>query len=183
MTLAFVASPYFSYAIATLSVLLAIQSGYSALLLMYAWEDSERQAQNHAPEHFTDPRLSFTILLPARHEEAVIQDTIQRIVDLNYPPELVEILVVIEAGDLGTIEKVNQKIAQLRPLAVTNVRLLTFDQPPINKPHGLNVGLSEATKDVVTIFDAEDEPHLDILMVVNTVMLQERAPWFSAAYS
>ena len=54
-------------------------------------------------------------------------------------------------------------------------RLVTFDDPPINKPHGLNVGLREASGDVVTIFDAEDEPHPDILNVVNTVMVREGA--------
>jgi cellulose synthase/poly-beta-1,6-N-acetylglucosamine synthase-like glycosyltransferase len=53
------------------------------------------------------------------------------------------------------------------------VALLTFDDPPINKPHGLNVGLAEATGEVVTIFDAEDEIHPDILNIVNTVMRRE----------
>jgi glycosyltransferase XagB len=106
----------------------------------------------------------------------VIQDTIQRVVDLHYPPEQVQILVVIEAGDIGSIGKVQSKLAQLRALGTSSVELITFDDPPINKPHGLNVGLRVATGDVVTIFDAEDEPHPDILNVVNTVMLRERIP-------
>ena len=37
----------------------------------------------------------------------------------------------------------------------------------------LNVALREPHGDVVTIFDAEDEPHPDIFNVVNTVMLRE----------
>lgn len=98
----------------------------------------------------------------------MIQDTIQRVVDLNYPPDLVQVLIVIEAGDHGTIGKVNEKLAQLRALGPRDVQLITFDDPPINKPHGLNVGLKVSTGDVVTIFDAEDEPHPDILNVVNT---------------
>src|SRR5262249_16972993 len=114
-------------------------------------------------------------LLPARHEEAVIQDTIQRVVDLNYPRELVQVLVVIEAGDKGTIGKVNQKIAELENQGIGHVRLLTFNDPPINKPHGLNVGLRQSSGEVVTIFDAEDEPHPDILQVVNTLMVREEA--------
>ena len=96
-------------------------------------------------------------------------------VDLNYPRELVQILVVIEAGDNGTIAEVQAKLAELRAQGIEHVRLITFDDPPINKPHGLNVGLQQATGDVVTIFDAEDEPHADILQVVNTVMLREDA--------
>lgn len=155
------------------SALLAAQSVYSASLMLYAWEDEEKRGRNSVPETFAPPRHSFTLLLPARREEAVIQETIQRCVELNYPGELVQILVVIEAGDTGTIAKVLEKIGALRAEGIARVRLLTFDDPPINKPHGLNVGLREATGEVVTIFDAEDEPHPDILQLVNTVMARE----------
>lgn len=157
------------------SLLLTAQSAYSAALMLYAWEDGARGRQNQAPRSFERPRHSFTVLLPARHEEEVIQETIQRVADLNYPRELVQALVVIEAGDRGTIARVNEKIAELRARGVSNVRLITFADPPINKPHGLNVGLARAGGDVVTIFDAEDEPHRDILQVVNTVMLRDGA--------
>src|SRR6266545_4697104 len=158
------------------SVLLGAQSAYSTALMLYAWEDEEKRVRNRVPTTFAPPQRSFTILLPARHEEAVIQDTIQRVVDLHYPRELVQVLVVIEAGDSGTIDKVNEKLAALHREGVNHVRLITFADPPINKPHGLNVGLRESTGDVVTIFDAEDEPHHDILQVVNTVMTEESAP-------
>lgn len=162
--------PYdvFEGALVIFSVVLALLSGYSAALMLYAWEDEEKLSRNSVPETYEPPRHMFTLLLPARHEEAVIQDTIQRVVDLNYPPDLVQVLIVIEAGDHGTIGKVNEKLAQLRALGPRDVQLITFDDPPINKPHGLNVGLKVSTGDVVTIFDAEDEPHPDILNVVNT---------------
>jgi cellulose synthase/poly-beta-1,6-N-acetylglucosamine synthase-like glycosyltransferase len=158
------------------SLLLAGQAAYSTGLMLYAWEDDEKRGRNRVPTTFAPPRHSFTVLLPARHEEAVIQDTIQRVVDLNYPRELIQVLVVIEAGDHGTIAKVNEKLAELRRAGIDHVRLITFADPPINKPHGLNIGLRNASGDVVTIFDAEDEPHGDILQVVNTVMSQEQAP-------
>lgn len=96
--------------------------------------------------------------------------------DLDYPSDLVQVLVVIEANDHGTIAKVNEKVDELRARGIQRVRLLTFDDPPINKPHGLNVGLREATGDVVTIFDAEDEPHPNILRLVDTVMQRESVP-------
>jgi glycosyltransferase XagB len=158
------------------SIALAAQSAYSAALMLYAWEDGEKSQRNSVPATFTPPCRSFTILLPARHEEEVIQDTIQKVVELNYPRELVQVLVVIEAGDHGTIAKVEEKLAELRPQGVDHVQLLTFADPPINKPHGLNVGLRRATGDVVTIFDAEDEPHRDILRVVDTIMGEGDVP-------
>jgi glycosyltransferase XagB len=161
--------------LAGVSLALTAQSGYSAALMLYAWEDDEKLRKNRVPAVFEPPQSRFTIMLPARHEEEVIQETIQRTVDLNYPRELVQILVVIEAGDSGTIAEVRQKLAELARKDIDHVRLITFDDPPINKPHGLNVALRSASGDVVTIFDAEDEPHPDILNVVNTVMVREDA--------
>jgi cellulose synthase/poly-beta-1,6-N-acetylglucosamine synthase-like glycosyltransferase len=161
------------YLLAGTSLLLTVQSAYSAALMLYAWEDEDKHGQNQVPQTFEPAQRHFTLLLPARHEEEVIQDTIQRMVDLNYPRELVQILVVIEAGDAGTIAEVEQKLAALHAQAIDHVRLITFADPPINKPHGLNVGVRAAIGDVITIFDAEDEPHPDILHVVNTVMVRE----------
>lgn len=158
------------------SLVLAGQSGYAAALMLYAWEDQTKRERNAVPREYAPPAHSFTVLLPARHEEEVIQDTIQRVVELNYPRDLVQALVVIEAGDHGTIGKVEEKLAQLAHQGIDNVRLITFSDPPINKPHGLNIGLRAATGNIVTIFDAEDEPHADILHVVNTLMMREDAP-------
>jgi len=53
------------------------------------------------------------------------------------------------------------------------VRVLAFKNRPINKPHGLNVGLRSTRNEVVTIFDAEDDIHPDIFNVINTVLLNE----------
>src|SRR3712207_4235196 len=99
--------------LAGLSLLLTAQSGYSAALMLYAWEDDDKLRKNRVPTSFEPPARRFTIMLPARHEEEVIQETIQRTVELNYPRELIQVLVVIEAGDQGTIAEVSQKLAEL----------------------------------------------------------------------
>jgi cellulose synthase/poly-beta-1,6-N-acetylglucosamine synthase-like glycosyltransferase len=158
------------------SLVLTVLAGYTISLMLYAWEDEGRHQYSRAPATFEPAQLRFTILLPARHEEAVIQDTIQRVVDLEYPRHLVQILVVVEAGDAGTIGQIRAWLDRSDNRDQGQLRLLTFDDPPINKPHGLNVGLAQATGDVVTIFDAEDEPHPRILHVVNTVMQREAVP-------
>jgi glycosyltransferase XagB len=167
---------FFELFLVFFSLLLTMQGAHAAWLMLYAWEDPNKLAKNQAPKKFVEPQNSFTILLPARHEEEVIQDTIQRMVDLDYPRELVQILIIIESGDYGTIAKVIEKLDQLRQKNIRNAKLITFDDPPINKPHGLNVGLKESTGDVMVIFDAEDEPHPKILKVMNTVMVQEDVP-------
>jgi cellulose synthase/poly-beta-1,6-N-acetylglucosamine synthase-like glycosyltransferase len=166
----------FEVALAVGSLILTAQAIYSTALMLYAWEDEEKHFSSRAPRDLAQPATSFTVMLPARHEEAVIADTIQRLVELRYPRELVQVLVVMEAGDHSTIDIVRQTITGLRERGIDNVDMVTFDDPPINKPHGLNVGLAYASGDVVTIFDAEDEPHPDILNVVNTIILREHAP-------
>ena len=113
-------------------------------------------------------------MLPARHEEAVIATTIERVVRANYPANLIQILVVCSVDDDGTIAKAQEKIKDLRRHGYGNVAVVVFDDKPINKPHGLNAALPQATNAVVTIFDAEDDIHPDIFNVVNTVMVTEQ---------
>jgi len=156
-----------------LSLLLTMQSVYTLYIMLYTWDRPEASQQAKAPARFRPPRKSFTVLLPARHEEEVIQTTIERVVRAHYPLSLLEVMVICSADDSGTIAKAQQKVAQLRRKGVTNVNVVAFKNKPINKPHGLNVGLRHTHNEVVTIFDAEDDIHPDIFNVVNTVLLDE----------
>ncbi len=159
--------------ITALSIVLTIQAAYTAYIMMYTWDRPEAYRRARAPEAFRVPEKSMTVLLPARHEEEVIQETIGRVVHANYPKRLMEVLVICEHTDTGTIQKVEEKIEALKEEKVDNVRLVVFHDTPINKPHGLNLGLRESTNEVVTVFDAEDEIHPEIFNIVNTVMLEE----------
>lgn len=155
------------------SIIVIVQAAYTVYLMIYTWDQPDIYAAAAAPKEFLPPQKSFTVLLPARHEEDVIQSTIERVVSSNYPLDLMEVFVICEAGDQGTIEKAREKIQELAAKRISNIRLVTFDDRPINKPHGLNVGFKLSRHEVITIFDAEDEIHPDILNVVNTVMVRE----------
>jgi cellulose synthase/poly-beta-1,6-N-acetylglucosamine synthase-like glycosyltransferase len=157
------------------SVVLTLLSAHVLYMMLYTWGRPQGDGGTATePARFRDPRLSFTVMLPARHEEDVIQTTIDRVVHASYPGELLQILVICSADDIGTIEKAREKIAALRREGLTNVETVVFDDGPINKPHGLNSALPRADRDVVTIFDAEDDIHPEIFSLVNTVMLDER---------
>ncbi len=156
------------------SILVAIQAGYTVYLMIYTWDQPEAYAAAAAPATFAPPALTFTVLLPARHEEEVIQQTIQRVASASYPADKVEIIVICEAGDTGTIARAATAIEELTRRGRTNARVVTFNDRPINKPHGLNVGFARSCGEVITIFDAEDEIHPDIFNIVNTVMLREQ---------
>src|SRR5947209_2881162 len=152
-------------------LLMTVQAIFNIRLRLFIWEDPEHAWSNHAPTIYREPRLSFTILLPARHEEDVYRETLQKVYDLNYPRRLVQIMAICREDDPGTIAEAQAKISELRD---PNVQLVIFDDKPINKPHGLNLALQVSRGDIVTIFDAEDEPHPDILNIINTTMLNEQ---------
>lgn len=151
-------------------LLLTIQGIINLTLSLYAWEHPDRVEESTSPKNFANPTKSFTVLLPARHEETVIADTLFRIANLNYPKKLFEVLVVCEDSDRGTIDAA-RKIASEKMLS--NVKIIGFKDRPINKPHGLNVGLDIAKNEIVTIFDAEDEVHPDILNIANTIYVEK----------
>ncbi len=149
-------------------LLMVFQAIFNIRLRLYIWEKPEHAWLNHAPTVYRDPCLSFSILLPAKNEEKVYRETIQKVYDLNYPKELLQIIAICREDDAGTIAEAQAKIDELGD---PNVQLLIYNDYPITKPHGLNLGLQVARGDVVTIFDAEDEPHADILNIINTTML------------
>ncbi len=157
-------------AIAVLSFVLTVQGIYNLFLLLYAWENPERIEQNKSPRIFGRPHLTFTAIIPARHEESVIADTIRAVSRIDYPVDMTEILVVLREDDIETIKTAQEAISML---GRRHARLVVFNGFPINKPHGLNVALQYAQNDVVTVFDAEDEPHKNIYNIVNTVMVRD----------
>jgi glycosyltransferase XagB len=150
--------------------LMTAQALFNIRLRLYIWEEPEQAKLNSAPTIYHKPQLSFTILLPAYHEEDLYADTIQKVYDLNYPKNLVQVLALLREHDTKTINVAREKLKQLH---APNIQLLITNDKHGGKPHQLNLGLKVATGDIVTIFDAEDEPHPDILQVINTTFLNE----------
>jgi cellulose synthase/poly-beta-1,6-N-acetylglucosamine synthase-like glycosyltransferase len=162
-----------SVTILVMLILLLPQGIFTIYWMTYTWNNPRAADDFRSPKEFMEPQFSFTALLPARREEDVIKDTIYAVDRINYPDHLKEILILIrDEDDDGTINAAREAIEEL---GKDNIRLVTFTEGPKNKPNGLNRGLKVATKDVVCIFDAEDEPHPDIYNVVNTVMIRDES--------
>lgn len=155
-----------------LSLFLTAQGFFTLALMLYTWARTDRLIASGSPAEFAAPELRFTALLPARHEREVIAQTIRRVWSANYPKDRLEVVVVCEHGDLETIAEAERASAEI---GHPNVRVVTFSDGPINKPHGLNVAFRQTTHEVVTIFDAEDDVHPDIFNVANTVMQRDDA--------
>lgn len=154
-----------------LSILLIAHGLFSLMMLLYTWTHPEHFDTAGSPTMYAAPQVSFTVIVPARHEAKVIAQTVQQIWQTNYPKLLLELVVVCEATDKPTITAARQTITALDH---PHVQLITFSNEPINKPRGLNVGLAQTQHEVVAIFDAEDDVHPDIFQVINTVLLHDQ---------
>src|SRR5258708_40020352 len=98
------------YAILVLvSILVTIQSSHTLYLTLYTWNQPRSEAS--APAAFRSPGLSFTGMLPGRHESAVIQPTMGRVAGPNSPPQLIAAVVFCSADDGGSLGKADQKNA------------------------------------------------------------------------
>ncbi len=154
-------------------VLVIAQGLFALFLMIYAWENEDNTKAGTSDGTFLPPLFSFTAIVPCKHEKNTIADTIRAMHALSYPADKKQILVVIHEGtDDGTIGIVEDTIAELQ---VDTIKLVTYNETPVNKPHGLNKALAQATGDFVAIFDAEDEPHTDLFKVVNTALIKTQA--------
>jgi cellulose synthase/poly-beta-1,6-N-acetylglucosamine synthase-like glycosyltransferase len=143
-----------------------VQGLLSLFFNLYVWESPERIEDTASPTEYIAPKHTYTVLLPAKNEEAVIARTIANIAASNYPKDMIEIFVICEASDKGTIDAAKQAIVDGH---FGNAGVITFRSKPVNKPHGLNIGLKYATKEIVVIFDAEDDTNPDIFNIANTL--------------
>jgi glycosyltransferase XagB len=156
------------------SVVLTAQALFTMGLMLYTWARPERLEESDSPDEYLPPEFSFTAILPAKNEEGVIGQTVRQVWESNYPKGLLEVVVVCEESDRGTIEEA-EEVA--REIGHPGVRVVTFSgkEGPVNKPRGLNVAFRETENEVVTIFDAEDDVHPELFDVINTTMLQKEA--------
>lgn len=94
----------------------------------------------------------ITILMPVRNEGAYIGRSLGSVLAQDYPPELLEVLVVDGQSDDGTRAAVTA-LAQARPEVC--VRLL--DNPRRTVPYAMNIGIRAAVGEVIVRVDGHCE--------------------------
>lgn len=95
----------------------------------------------------------YTILAALHDEAEVAPLLIEALSEIDYPADRLEGFLVLEAHDKATLEAVS---ALTRP-AWLQVHIVP-PGGPCTKPRALNHALSRATGELVTIYDAEDDP-------------------------
>jgi cellulose synthase/poly-beta-1,6-N-acetylglucosamine synthase-like glycosyltransferase len=146
--------------VALSAVVIAIYAstiGMRLLLILYSLQAGGRIAiSDQEARAVPDEQLPrYTVMVPAYREPQIVGQLLDALDRLDYPSERLEVLLVLEADDQETIDASRAALDEGRP----HVRVVPVPSAqPRTKPKALNYALLESTGDLVTIYDAEDEP-------------------------
>ncbi|WP_164972704.1 glycosyltransferase [Lacibacter luteus] len=122
---------------------------YTVLLLLYRywWNKTKDIA---ATNEFT-ATTRFSILIPARNEEQNITDCLRSIEQLNYPKELIEVIVVDDFSDDATVATARQfpfvKVIELKDQLSEKINSY--------KKKAIEAGIAAATGEYIVTTDAD----------------------------
>ena len=109
----------------------------------------------------TGPLPRVSLLVPLLSEAAITAHLVDRLDELDYPADRLEIVLVTEAGDCAT------HLALADRGLPPHFRLVSVPAGTIRtKPRAMNYALDFCTGDVVGVYDAEDAPEPDQLLKV-----------------
>src|SRR6187551_1917545 len=131
-----------------------VLAGFAAVTLwwtMHAWRTPETLASTRFAAPDGEHRLTFSLLVPARHEQAVLEHTVARLLESTHTA--CEIIIIVGHDDPETAE-VAHRVAAIAP---GRILVVTDTSEHKNKPRALNAALPYCRGDVVGVFDAEDQ--------------------------
>jgi cellulose synthase/poly-beta-1,6-N-acetylglucosamine synthase-like glycosyltransferase len=129
--------------------------------MLHAWRTPASLAATGFATSDSAPAHSFSLIVPARHEEAVLGVTLERLAASHHPS--FEVLAVVGDDDPAT-RAVAEETAARHP---DRIRVLVDASQPKNKPRALNTALPACGGTVTAVFDAEDEVHPELLRHVD----------------
>jgi len=133
-------------------LLIALAMGvFSAVLFPVNVWRTPRLSRPRRPDPAAWPRLS--VVVPARNEERSIEAGARSHLAQDYPPVLLEVIVVDDRSTDGT-RAILDALARTEP----RLRVLSGVEPPegwLGKPHALHQGAAAATGDWILFADAD----------------------------
>jgi len=129
---------------------------YQGLLFFkgYAYYQRARRSGPFVPALPDSDLPGVSVLVPCHNEELVIADTVRTLLALDYPANLLEILIIDDGSSDRTAEIVRQftsggRVALLQVPAAFAAR---------GKSGALNYASSHATHPILAIYDADNRP-------------------------
>lgn len=136
--------------------------GLSTLVwMLHAWRTPDALTESHLKADGREPAQSFSLIVPARHEETVLETTLSRLISSDHPD--FEVLIVVGADDPGT-RQVAERMADRYP---ERIKVIIDPSWPKSKPKALNAALPYCSASITGVFDAEDDVHPALLRRVD----------------
>ncbi len=116
--------------------------------------DVERTGEPCAATPADPPRQTYAILVPLYREAEIAADLIDALAAIDYPVDLLDIVLICEADDRQTLDAIT--LTNPPP----HMRLVTVPMCPVRtKPKALNYALQSIEAEFLVVYDAEDVPH------------------------
>ncbi len=128
----------------SLTILLSLS--YLAIIFYYLYWWNRFPSFKVSP--YFSPKTNVSIIIAARNEEQNIQACLESIIQLNYPTELFEVILVNDRSTDQTIE-VAQKVA------FNNLKILNLSSDEKGKKAALTKGISKAKGTLIVTTDAD----------------------------
>jgi glycosyltransferase XagB len=149
-----------SVLLVVVSLALTVVAGTTLWWMLHAWRSPDALIATGFTRRNAGRRRSFSLLLPARHMEEVLGDTLDSLAVLDHPGY--EVIAIIGHDDPAT-EEVARAAEQRHP---DRIRVVIDHNVPKNKPKALNTALPQCRNEITGVFDAEDEVHPALLRLV-----------------
>jgi hypothetical protein len=131
---------------------------FSAAIVLRSMAAIASNVEIH-PRALTDEELPiYTVVVALYQESRVVRDLVNAIDAFDYPKAKLDIKLVVELRDVETLSR----IVELSLPARYEVIVAPPGEPK-TKPRALNIALSSARGDLLTVYDAEDAPAPDQL--------------------
>lgn len=117
-----------------------------------------------------EPELPFvSILIPAHNEELVIENTIKSMINLNYPKDKLEVIIINDhsSDQTGTIA---EDYAKLYPF----IHVIHNPLGGNGKSGALNRGLTYSKGEIIVVYDADNTPEPDAVKHLALVLLKDK---------
>jgi cellulose synthase/poly-beta-1,6-N-acetylglucosamine synthase-like glycosyltransferase len=121
-----------------------------------------RNKSKHIPSNEQNIELpKFSIIVPAKDEETVIRRCLDGLIELDYPKDKLEIIIV-DGNSKDSTVRLCLEFAAKHP---KTFKIIT-EKKSNGKPAALNLGLRFTTGDIVGVFDADSLPERQMLRKV-----------------
>ena len=147
--------------------------GYQFILFMLGYIYGFRAQRGRQQLESTDPELpAISIMIPAHNEGMVIAKTLDALLNLNYPREKIEFLVINDGSSDDTASIVETIASRDSRVRLFNVPITLAAR---GKAAALNQGLGLCRHNIVGIFDADNRPEADsVIHLARQLVSDER---------